>query len=90
VSDSVADTPPLIDPLLVQILEANSNALNYTTNALIEGYKHSSETYCATVDAIRDHVHALLNGPYMPTSAALLSALYPSEEMISRYMRSES
>lgn len=80
----------LIDPLVVQILQQQSADLAYTTNALVEGLQHSSDMYSATVDAIRDRIQSLLEGPYMPSPAALLIALYPSEAAINRYMRSES
>lgn len=83
----MSDSTPLIDPLVVQILQQSSADLAYTTNKLIEGYQHSSETYCATVDAIRDRIQSMLSGPYAPSSAALLSALYPSEEIVNLYKR---
>lgn len=75
---------PLIDPLVVQILEANSAALAHTTNTLIDNLTAQLDEERATVAAIRDQIESLLSGPWMPTSDALRGALWPSKEAVRR------
>jgi hypothetical protein len=79
------ETAPLIDPLVIQILEANATALAHTTNALIDGLQAQLDDERATVAAIRDQISMLLDGPWMPTPSAILRALWPSEKTLNRY-----
>lgn len=76
---------PLIDPLVAQILEANSRGLARTTNMLIDSLTAQLDEAQATNKAIREGIDALFAGPYMPTPAMVLSALWPPEEAIDRY-----
>lgn len=79
--------PTLIDPLVARILEANSRGLAHTTNTLIDNLTHQAETAEATIRAIREEVELLLSGSYMPTPAAILKALWPSEEFIDHHRK---
>lgn len=75
---------PLIDPLVAQVLEANSKGLAWTTNTLIDNLTHQAETAEATLKAIREQIELLFSGPYAPSQNAVLRALWPSEEYIDR------
>lgn len=85
----MAKQPPLIDPFVVQLLEANSDALAYTTNKLLDAYKEQAETNQATLDAIRSHIDSLLSGPWMPTPDTLLRALWPTKELVDKYRKTD-
>jgi hypothetical protein len=89
-SEHEETAPPLIDPLVVQILEANSTALAHTTNALIENLQAQLDNERATVAAIRDRISTLLDGPWMPTSSTIRDALWPSETTRNEYRERRS
>jgi hypothetical protein len=74
-----------ISPLMADLIGANMDALNRTTNTLIDSLSVDLAKSHATVDAIRDGVIELLSGDYMPTPAAIERALYPSAAMVDRF-----
>ena len=76
---------PLIDPLVAQILEQNSRNLAFTTNALIDNLTARLDEERAELAAVRDEIQRLLAGSWMPTSDALIRALYPAGSTINSY-----
>lgn len=72
--------------LFAALIQQNAKDLNFTTDALLFGYKNSAEMAQATVDAIRYGINRLLSSDYMPTTAAIKRALYPSEELVEAFM----
>lgn len=71
--------------LIAALVEQNAKDAAWTANTLIESYRQQAIRAESTLAAIRDRVGHLLSGDYMPTSTALIRALYPSEELIRFY-----
>lgn len=79
----MTDSP--ISPLIADLIGANMDALNWTTNTLLDSLSADLAKSQATVDAIRDGVIELLSGDYMPTPDAIQRALFPSAAMVDRF-----
>lgn len=54
----------------------------YTTNAVIEFETARADRAETALAMARDAIMGMLDGPYMPTSAAIERALYPSWEAV--------
>lgn len=76
--------------LMFACMEQMSRDAEFTTNALLDSYKHQAEKAQATLDLVRDRISELLSGPYMPTSHALANALWPLEAEIEAEMKAPS
>lgn len=74
---------PLIDLLVVQLMEQSARDAAFTTNALLDGYRRDAAIANATLNAVRAEIAALLDGPYAPSAARLYAALYPSVDLTS-------
>jgi hypothetical protein len=70
--------------LVLQLVQANADALNATNARLIENYKEQAELAQAELKAIREQIYMLLDGPYMPSAHMIERALMPSEEHVNR------
>lgn len=81
-----APTQP-ISPLVANLVTAMMTASHNTTNALIDGLTEQRDKAEATVDAIREAVIQLLDGPYAPSAAAIERALWPTAEVVDRFRR---
>lgn len=67
---------------LAPLLEKNATGLAFTTNTLIDNLEREVCERSAELYLIRDRIQELLTGDYMPTSHALLAALWPTMEHI--------
>ncbi len=63
--------------LISTLTQASSDQLAFTTNALIDSLTDRAEVAERTLDAVRGRIETLLAGPWQPSSAAILRALYP-------------
>ena len=81
-----AEHPPYT-PLVAAVLTQMANDTAFTTNALLDSYKHRADKAEATLNLIREHIGDLLAGPYMPTSLALAAALWPSDAAVEAEMK---
>jgi hypothetical protein len=68
--------------LALMLMGKMSTDASFTTNALLDGYKTDYEKAQATIRAIRAQVEGLCSGPWMPSTAALMDALWPNAEAI--------
>ena len=82
----MSDTAAVLTPLVVQILEANVRESQFITNQLLDGYRRDLAERTAELAAIRFEIMALLAGPWMPTSGAILQALHPTPALIAEFM----
>lgn len=74
----------------LQLMGASSEALANTTNTLLDNLTAERDELRAEIAAMRHGVELLLNGQWMPTSDALLRALWPSADAIDRFKRGDS
>lgn len=73
--------PPEASNLVIQLMQASRKEADWTTNTLIDSLTEQLADSHAQVDAIRDRIQGLLDGPYMPTPDAIIGALWPSPEI---------
>lgn len=69
-------------PLVAGVLSAMFKDTAATTDALLDSYKHRADRAEAELWLVREQIGRLLEGPYMPTSQALLAALWPSDNAV--------
>jgi hypothetical protein len=69
---------------MAKLYEQSARDVQWTTNQIIEGLTDRAERAEATLEAVRFVVGSLMAGDFMPTSAAVIRALYPSEAMVKR------
>jgi hypothetical protein len=82
------EAPPFT-PLVADVLSAMFENNRQTTTTLIDSLTAQVEDRDAELAAIRDRIHALLDGDYMPTPTAILRALYPTSAVVDRYRPEE-
>jgi hypothetical protein len=80
-----AEHPPFT-PLIADILSSMFAHNQEVTGDLIERLTRQLAEREAEIQAIQNKVWTLCNGDYMPTSAGIVRALYPSQEEIARYL----
>lgn len=68
-----------ISPLVAELMTASLTMSHNTTNTYIDIIESQLKATRAELDAVRAGVNDLISGPWMPTPAAIRSALYPSE-----------
>ena len=66
------------------LYEQQKRDYDYTVNALIDSANTRADRAETTLAWVREGIGRLLDGDYMPTSAAIERALYPSWEFIER------
>jgi hypothetical protein len=74
-----------VDPvgdMIASLVEANADALNSTTNQLLESYRTEAAEAQATLGLVREAMADLLNGQYMPTPRRILAAMWPNKKDI--------
>jgi hypothetical protein len=72
-------------PLIADIFTALMADNHATTNALIEGLTARASEAEAELDAVRAGILELISGRYMPTPAAIESALWPDGQTVAQY-----
>lgn len=77
-----ATAEPTFSPLLADILSANARTTADATNRVIDSLRQQLDYAHARAALVEERMVRLLDGPWMPTSQALLDALYPSDEKI--------
>lgn len=68
--------------LMGALLQQSLNNAHSVGQQLYENEKERADTLQSTLDAVRRGIEFLLDGEYMPTSAAIMRALYPSQANI--------
>jgi hypothetical protein len=71
--------------LVAQLMEASLTETFRVGNQVRERYRQQAEDALAELDAVRAGVRDLLQGPWMPTSAAILAELWPSPNRIDQF-----
>jgi hypothetical protein len=71
--------------LALLLMQRNATDAQWTTNALVESFQNSTQKAEATLRAVRAQVEELCSGPYAPSTAALMRALWPSEATVEYY-----
>ena len=78
-----------MSPLVAAIFTQMAADSEFTTNTLLGAYRSEIADLRATLTAVRAGITCLLDGDYMPTSAALERALWPSSAVVD-FHREES
>jgi hypothetical protein len=73
----IAMTEQPISPLVARLIESNAEALNATTNRLLDLKDRRYALAAAKLQLITTRIEDLVSGDYMPTSDALRRALHP-------------
>lgn len=77
VTGSALSDDAKVASMVAEMVSQNYRDYAGTTQTLIESYQADIAELRATLGAIRQRIGHLLSGPYMPTPAVLLDALYP-------------
>lgn len=86
----MADTDhTAISPLVAELMTASLTRSHNTTNTYIDIIESQLKATRAELDAVRAGVNALISGTWMPTPAAIRSALYPSDGAVQAQMPEE-
>ena len=80
-TETPSDKPP-IHPLMAAVVTQMFKDSEFTTNALLDSYEHQAQMAEVTLELVRGRIGDLLSGDYMPTSHALVAALWPSDALI--------
>jgi hypothetical protein len=72
--------------LILNIMQQNARDANFTTEALMNGYRNSQLRAEATIHAIRWNVQKLFKDGYQPSESAILNAIWPTHEQIEDFM----
>lgn len=84
-TDEVNAAAQTVPALALHLMQANYREQLQVLNGLVEGFRESAAQRTAELAAVRDGVGSLLSGQWMPTPAAIESALYPSPEQIAAF-----
>jgi hypothetical protein len=76
-----------ISPLVADLMTASLRQTQQVTSQVIDNLTERAEVAEATLNAVVESITDLLTGPWMPTPDALLSALYPSSELVAVYRK---
>ncbi len=76
-------------PLVAGIVSSMFEQSRVTTATLIDSLTAQLADRDAELAAIRERINALLGGDYMPTPAAILDALYPTQALIAHYRQED-
>jgi hypothetical protein len=76
------DGQPPLSPIVAAVFTRMFEDTASTTTNVIEMFKRDEARLKAELWLIRDQVGRLLEGPWMPTSHALMEALYPSRDAV--------
>lgn len=74
--------PVTITPLVADILTVMISDSADVNQRLIASLTTQVDEYRAELGLIRNRVEVLLSGPYMPTPAALIGALWPGQAAV--------
>lgn len=69
---------------MAALWEQSKRDYDFTVNSLIDAANTRADRAETTLAWVREAIGYLLDGDYMPTSAALHRALYPSWELVER------
>lgn len=84
-SDEEAAQMGRAGPLLAMLVGQSHRDLAYTTNALLEGYKHDATRARAELMAIRAKMAQVLASPYAPSAWVIQEAIWPDDELIDSF-----
>jgi len=76
-----------ISPLVADLVSGMFEANHATTTTLIDSLTADNASLRARIDAIREGILSLLDGPYAPSAAEITRCLYPSDEAVQLYMK---
>jgi hypothetical protein len=82
-SAEVKDLPEM--PIVTLVMQQMLNDAHATSNTLIQSLMGQNAEMRATLAAIRTGVEKLFDGPYQPSAAAVLSALWPSAGFVNLF-----
>jgi hypothetical protein len=74
-----------ISPMVAELITASLSMTHDATNSLVDSLTEQLAESQASEAAIRAGVLGLLDGPYMPTPAAIERALYPSRALVAHF-----
>ena len=79
----VKDLPD--SPIIALVMQQMLNDAHATSGALIDSLMRQNREMRATLAAIRAGVETSFDGPYQPSAATVLSALWPSAEFVDMF-----
>ena len=77
---------PQIHPLVAQIITANATATAAATDSVIDHLEYRVKRAEATLAIVRERIGHLHSGPWQPSQASVLAALWPSDERIDAWV----
>ena len=86
---ATAPENPLIHPLVAQIITANAAATAAATDSVIDHLEYRVKRVEATLAIVRECIGHLHAGPWQPSQASVLEALWPSDELIEAWIAAE-
>lgn len=75
-------------PLVAQLMHASHEATNAASQAVIDSLQWDVDRLQAQQQLITSAIHKLCDGKWMPTTGALLAALFPTRDAVERRARS--
>ena len=85
-AETAAAERPLIDPLVAQIIAASASATADATNDVINHLEYRLHRAEAELATIRQQISDLHSGPWQPSQASVLEALWPSQALIDAWI----
>jgi hypothetical protein len=79
------DAEVQLSPLVASVISASLKMTHDVTGRLVDSLTEQVAVAHAREAAVEWGVCALLDGPYMPTPAAIVRALYPDADLIERF-----
>lgn len=82
---AAAERSPLQSPeydLVTRLMAVSANDLAFTTNALLGAHERRADQAEVTLQLVRDGILDLIEGKWMPTTHALVKALYPGADEV--------
>lgn len=79
----------LIDPLVAQIITASATATAAATNDVIDHLEYRLHRAEAELAIVRERISDLHAGPWQPSQASVLAALWPSQELVNAWLEAE-
>lgn len=76
-------------PLIARLMQHSHNEYSAIMQQQVQWKDEEIARLKAKLGLIQNHVEFLMNGPYMPNTDYVRSALFPSDELVESYQKGE-